>query len=174
LGVVSGRNIWRNDYQRSLETIRQFVSSLGPDRVWLAPSYSLLHVPFSLRFEQNLNPEIKSWLAFAEEKLVELAELRQAWEGDAELVARNGILLEARAASGLIHRTGVKSRSEKIGAPDIKRRSPYSKRNQAQREHLRLPDLPTTTIGSFPQTEDVRATRAHYRKGKITQADYES
>ena len=174
LGVVSGRNVWRNDYRRSLETIHQSVSSLGLDRVWLAPSCSLLHVPFSLRFEQKLNPEIKSWLAFAEEKLVELAELRQASEGNAELVARNGTLLEARATSGLIHRTGVKSRSEKIGESDIKRRSPYSERNQAQREHLRLPDLPTTTIGSFPQTEDVRATRAHYRKGKITQTDYEA
>ena len=174
LGIVSGRNIWRNDYRRSLETIHQSVSSLGLDRVWLAPSCSLLHVPFSLQFELKLNPEIKSWLAFAEEKLVEIAELRRASEGDAELVAKNAILLEARATSGLIHRTGVKSRSEKIGESDIKRHSPYSERNQAQREHLRLPDLPTTTIGSFPQTEDVRATRAHYRKGKITQADYEA
>ena len=79
--VVHGRNIWRNDYQRSLETIRQTVVLLGEERVWLAPSCSLLHVPFSLRFEQKLNPEIKSWLAFAEEKLTELSELRQAYEG---------------------------------------------------------------------------------------------
>jgi 5-methyltetrahydropteroyltriglutamate--homocysteine methyltransferase len=174
LGVVSGRNIWRNDYRQSLETINQAVSFLGNKRLLLAPSCSLLHVPFSLRFEQNLNSEIKSWLAFAEEKLVELVELRRAYEGETELVAKNRILLEARATSALIHRPGIKSRSEKIGVSDIKRRSPYSQRNQAQREHLRLPDLPTTTIGSFPQTEDVRATRAHYRKGKITQAAYEA
>src|ERR1700733_3694452 len=82
LGVVSGRNIWRNDYQQSLETISECVSFLGSERVWLAPSCSLLHVPFSLRFEEKLNPEIKSWLAFAEEKLVELVELRRAYEGE--------------------------------------------------------------------------------------------
>jgi 5-methyltetrahydropteroyltriglutamate--homocysteine methyltransferase len=173
LGVISGRNIWRNDYRRSLVTISQSVSFLGTPRVWLAPSCSLLHVPFSLRLEQKLNPEIKSWLAFAEEKLVELAELRRACEGETELVARNRILLDSRAASALIHRPGIKERSEKIGTSDIKRRSPYAERNLAQREHLRLPDLPTTTIGSFPQTEDVRTTRAHYRKGKISLADYE-
>jgi 5-methyltetrahydropteroyltriglutamate--homocysteine methyltransferase len=174
LGVVSGRDIWRNDYQRSLENISPFVSSLGPERVWLAPSCSLLHLPFSLRFEQKLNPGIKSWLAFAEEKLVEITELRRACEGETELVSKNRILLDARAASALIHRPGIKSRCEKIVESDIKRRSPYSQRNQAQREHLRLPDLPTTTIGSFPQTEAIRAARAHYRKGKITQADYEA
>jgi 5-methyltetrahydropteroyltriglutamate--homocysteine methyltransferase len=174
LGIVSGRNIWRNDYRHSLETISQSVSFLGTDRVWLAPSCSLLHVPFSLGFEQKLNPEIKSWLAFAEEKLIELAEIRRAYEGETELVAKNRSLLDARATSALVRRDGIKSRSEKISESDIKRRSPYSQRNQAQREHLGLPDLPTTTIGSFPQTEDVRATRAHYRKGKITQADYEA
>jgi hypothetical protein len=74
LGVVSERNIWRNDYRHSLQTISQSVSFLGTERIWLAPSCSLLHVPFSLGFEQKLNPEIKSWLAFAEEKLIELAE----------------------------------------------------------------------------------------------------
>ena len=174
LGMVSGRNIWRNDYGHSLEMIGQAVSSLGTERVWLAPSCSLLHVPFSLSFEQKLRPEIKSWLAFAEEKLVELAEIRLAYEGGTELLAKNRALLDARTTSALIHREGIKSRSEKIGESDLKRRSPYSQRHRAQQEHLRLPDLPTTTIGSFPQTEEVRATRAHYRKGKITEADYEA
>ena len=174
LGVVSGRNIWRNDYQQSLETISECVSFLGSERVWLAPSCSLLHVPFSLRFEEKLNPEIKSWLAFAEEKLVELVELRRAYEGENELVAKNRSLLDARAASSLIHRPQVKSRSEKVSDSDMTRRSAYPERSQVQRQHLQLPDLPTTTIGSFPQTEDIRATRAHYRKGKITQAEYEA
>ena len=174
LGMVSGRNIWRNDYGHSLEMIGQAVSSLGTERVWLAPSCSLLHVPFSLSFEQKLRPEIKSWLAFAEEKLIELAEIRRAYEGGAELLAKNRALLDSRTTSALIHREGIKSRSEKIGESDLKRRSPYSQRHRAQQEHLRLPDLPTTTIGSFPQTEEVRATRAHYRKGKITEADYEA
>jgi 5-methyltetrahydropteroyltriglutamate--homocysteine methyltransferase len=174
LGVVSGRNIWRNDYQQSLKTISECVSLLGGERVWLAPACSLLHVPFSLRFEEKLNPEIKSWLAFAEEKLVELVELRRAYEGENELVQKNRILLDARATSALIHRPQVKSRSEKISDSDMTRHSAYAERSHAQREHLHLPDLPTTTIGSFPQTDDVRATRAHYRKGKITQAEYEA
>jgi 5-methyltetrahydropteroyltriglutamate--homocysteine methyltransferase len=174
LGLVSGRNIWRNDYGKSLEIIRQAVSQLGEDRVWLAPSCSLLHAPFSLRFEQKLNPEIKSWLAFAEEKLVEVAELRQAHEGKSDLVARNRILREARASSDLIHRPAVKSRCSQVGESDLKRQNPHAKRSQVQQEHLRLPELPTTTIGSFPQTEEVRAVRAQYRKGKISQADYET
>jgi 5-methyltetrahydropteroyltriglutamate--homocysteine methyltransferase len=174
LGLVHGRNIWRNDYQRSLEIIRKAVALLGEERVWLAPSCSLLHVPFSLRFEQQLNPEIKSWLSFAEEKLIELSELRQAYEGKSHFVAKNQELLAARAASSLIHRLQIKARCEKIVESDLKRQSPYAIRNQIQRDHLHLPELPTTTIGSFPQTEEVRATRAHYRKGKISLADYEA
>jgi 5-methyltetrahydropteroyltriglutamate--homocysteine methyltransferase len=174
LGLVHGRNIWRNDYQRSLETIRKAVALLGEERVWLAPSCSLLHVPFSLRFEQKLNPGIKSWLSFAEEKLVELSELRQAYEGKSHLVAKNQELLGARAASTLIHQPQIKVRCEKIGESDLKRQNPYPKRSEIQREHLHLPELPTTTIGSFPQTEEVRAARAHYRKGKISLADYEA
>lgn len=174
LGLIHGRNIWRNDYQRSLETIRKAVALLGEERVWLAPSCSLLHVPFSLRFEQQLNPEIKSWLAFAEEKLIELSELRQAYEGKSHSLTKNQELLAARAASSLIHRPQIKARCEKIVESDLKRQSPYPKRSEIQREYLHLPDLPTTTIGSFPQTEEVRAARAHYRKGKISPADYES
>jgi 5-methyltetrahydropteroyltriglutamate--homocysteine methyltransferase len=174
LGLVDGRNIWRNDYECSLETIRQAVSRLGEDRVWLAPSCSLLHIPFSLRFEQKLNPEIKSWLAFAEEKLTELRELRDAHEGNSEPVTRNRDLLKARAASALIHRPQIAARCQNIGESDLKRQSPYTLRAPVQRDHLRLPELPTTTIGSFPQTEEVRAARAHYRKGKITQAEYDA
>ncbi len=174
LGVIDGRNIWRNDYARSLESIRQSVTHLGEDRVWLAPSCSLLHVPSSLRFEQKLNPEIKSWLAFAEEKLIELAELRQAWEGKSGLVSANRELQEARASSALIHRVKIQARCAMIAEADLQRQSPYAVRTLAQREHLRLPDLPTTTIGSFPQTEEVRAMRAQFRKGKIDQAAYEA
>jgi 5-methyltetrahydropteroyltriglutamate--homocysteine methyltransferase len=135
---------------------------------------ALLHVPFSLRFEHKLDPEIKSWLAFAEEKLVELSELREAYEGRSDLVARNRELRQARVHSARIHLQAVKARSETVVEKDLKRKNPYAIRRLAQRDHLQLPDLPTTTIGSFPQTENVRATRAHYRKGKISQTDYEA
>jgi 5-methyltetrahydropteroyltriglutamate--homocysteine methyltransferase len=174
LGLVHGRNIWRNDYNDSLEIIRKASASLGEERVWLAPSCSLLHEPYSLRFEQKLKPEIKSWLAFAEEKLIELSELRQAYEGKVQFVTRNQELLAARAASPLINRPQVKARCEKIGPDELVRQSPYLQRSRIQRDHLGLPDLPTTTIGSFPQTEEVRAARAQYRKGKISLAEYES
>jgi 5-methyltetrahydropteroyltriglutamate--homocysteine methyltransferase len=174
LGVVHGRDIWRNNYERSLEVIRTAVSSLGEDRVWIAPSCSLLHVPYSLTYEAKLDPEIKSWLAFAEEKLVELSELRQAFEGDTKIVARNRELHQARAGSGRIHRPEVKNRSAAVLESDLKRNNPFPVRREAQQEHLRLPELPTTTIGSFPQTERVRSTRAQYRKGKISQDAYEA
>ncbi len=128
LGVIDGRNIWGNDYQKSLETIKHAASHLGEDRVWIAPSSSLLFVPFSLRFEQKLNPEIKSWLAYAEEKLVELAELRLAYEGKSDFVTRNQELLKARAVSPLIHRQQIKSRCEKISESDLKRQNPYPQR----------------------------------------------
>jgi 5-methyltetrahydropteroyltriglutamate--homocysteine methyltransferase len=174
LGLVSGRNIWRNDYQQSLKLLSQAVAKIGDERVWIAPSCSLLFVPFSLRFEQKLNPEIKSWLAFAEEKLTEISELRQAHEGNSDVVTGNHSLLEGRKASALIHKSAVKSRCAKIGESDLKRQSPYAKRIEVQRQHLKLPELPTTTIGSFPQTEEVRSARAQYRKGKITEAEYET
>jgi 5-methyltetrahydropteroyltriglutamate--homocysteine methyltransferase len=174
LGLVSGRNIWRNDYQQSLKLISQAVAKLGDERLWIAPSCSLLFVPFSLRFEQKLNPEIKSWLAFAEEKLTELSELRQAHEGNSEVLARNHNLVEARKASARIHKSAVKSRCANVGETDLTRESPYAKRTEVQRQHLKLPELPTTTIGSFPQTEEVRSARAQYRKGKITEAEYET
>ncbi len=173
LGIVHGRNIWRNDYQRSLETVRQTVSLIGEDRVWIAPSCSLLHAPFSLRFEQKLDPEIKSWLSFAEEKLTELSEIRQVYEGKIHLLTKNREVLDARAVSKLIHRHEVKERCERIKESDLKRQSSYGQRSLIQRDHLKLPELPTTTIGSFPQTEEVRATRAQFRKGKISKADYE-
>jgi 5-methyltetrahydropteroyltriglutamate--homocysteine methyltransferase len=172
LGLVHGRDIWRNDFERSLEIIRGAVSKRGEEAVWIAPSCSLLHVPFSLKYERKLDPEIKSWLAFAEEKLVELADIRRAYEGNSDIVARNRESLAARHASERIHSQGVKTRSKSVVGSALKRQSPYASRRQTQRDHLQLADLPTTTIGSFPQTEKVRAARAQYRAGKITEADY--
>ena len=174
LGVVDGRNIWRNNYEKSLETIRLAVSRLGEERVWIAPSCSLLHTPFSLRYEQKVNPEIKSWLAFSEEKLVELAELRKATEGDKAVVFKNREVIEARAKSTRIHLPQVKARSVAVREGDLKRQSPFATRRMAQQRRLGLPELPTTTIGSFPQTEEVRAARAQFRKGKITVAEYDA
>jgi 5-methyltetrahydropteroyltriglutamate--homocysteine methyltransferase len=174
LGVVDGRNIWCNNYEKSLETIKLAASRLGEERVWIAPSCSLLHTPFSLRYEQKLNPEIKSWLAFSEEKLVELVELRKAIEGDNAVVAKNREFIESRAKSTRIHSEQVKARSAAVSEADLKRHNPFATRRTAQHKALGLPELPTTTIGSFPQTEEVRAARAQFRKGKITVAEYDA
>jgi 5-methyltetrahydropteroyltriglutamate--homocysteine methyltransferase len=174
LGLVHGRDIWLNDYQHSLEILQHAVSRRGEETVWIAPSCSLLHVPYALRFERKLDPEIKSWLAFAEEKLVELSDLRKVYEGDSELVAKNRDLREARARSARIHLATVKTRCQAVIEDDLKRKSSFPIRQRAQRDHLQLLDLPTTTIGSFPQTEEVRAMRAHYRRGKISVTEYET
>jgi len=174
LGLIDGRNIWRNEYQPSLEILRRVVSRIGEERVWIAPSCSLLHAPFSLRFEQKLDPGIKSWLAFAEEKLGELSDLRAAHEGNFDLVIHNRELHEKRRSSPLIHRPEIKTRCGQITDADLRRPSPYGTRNVVQRERLRLPEFPTTTIGSFPQTGEVRAARANYRKGKLSRTDYEA
>jgi 5-methyltetrahydropteroyltriglutamate--homocysteine methyltransferase len=174
LGVVDGRNIWRTNYARAIEKLTRAVSTLGEDRIWLAPSCSLMHVPHSVAHEPGLDPDLRSWLAFANEKLTELAELRSILAGDSAPLVQNQRVQAARASSERIHSSAVKNRVATIGKSDLQRNSPYSTRMQLQRKQLRLPELPTTTIGSFPQTDEVRAARAHFRRGKITDEEYES
>ncbi|MBV8586795.1 MAG: 5-methyltetrahydropteroyltriglutamate--homocysteine S-methyltransferase [Verrucomicrobia bacterium] len=172
LGVIDGRNIWRANYSRAIEKITAAVATLGEDRIWLAPSCSLMHVPHSLVHESRLDPDLRSWLAFANEKLTELTELRSIVGGDSAPLIVNESVQAARASSERIHSPAVKKRvAEKA---DLQRESPFASRAEIQRDQLRLPELPTTTIGSFPQTEEVRAARAQFRRGKITSEEYES
>lgn len=174
LGIVDGRNIWKNDYSQSIKAIQQAVNALGKDRLMLSPSCSLLHVPVSLEYERKLNPELKSWLTFADEKLKELADLRQISEGNSELLEKNIATQEVRQKSGLIHKPEVKARCKAVAEKDLQRLSPFSIRKEAQQKKLNLPPFPTTTIGSFPQTDEVRSKRALFRKGGISTADYET
>jgi 5-methyltetrahydropteroyltriglutamate--homocysteine methyltransferase len=175
LGVVNGRNIWRNDFGATLPLLEKAVSILGPERVWVAPSCSLLHVPLSLRQETALAPEIKVWLAFAEEKLVEVVALRDLAGGKLRFddLAANQAAAASRRTSALIHRPAVKERVARIRAADLDRQSPFKVRQLAQHARLRLPLLPTTTIGSFPQTEAVRTARARWKKGQLSGPHYE-
>lgn len=173
LGLVDGRNVWRNDYAHSLALIQKAVSGLREDRIWIAPTCSLLHTPHSLQFEEKLHPEIKSWLAFTNEKLIELSDLRKIREGDVSLLNKNREIHASRRSSILVHHAEVKSRAQSVAKSDLKRKNPYSVRQKIQRDHLSLPILPTTTIGSFPQTEQVRKIRALHRKGKINQNEYD-
>ncbi|MBD1427383.1 5-methyltetrahydropteroyltriglutamate--homocysteine S-methyltransferase [Sphingobacterium arenae] len=181
LGVVEGRNIWKNDYEKSLAKIKQAVDALGADRVWVAPSSSLLHVPFDLDNEDNeesLPAEVKNWLAFAKQKLAEVKDLAVLADGevDAKTTERfeaNKSAAESRRTSPLIHRPEVKERTANITDDDATRTSPFSARKAAQQTKFNLPAFATTTIGSFPQTKDVRKWRADLKKGTITQEQYD-
>lgn len=181
LGVVEGRNIWKNDYEKSLAKIEQAVSALGKDRVWVGTSSSLLHVPYDLdseKKEDTLPAEVKNWLAFAKQKLAEVKDLAVLADdhADAETTERyqaNKSAAESRRTSPLIHKPEVKTRVSNITDDDAKRTSLFEARKEAQKAKFGLPDFATTTIGSFPQTKDVRKWRADLKKGFISQEEYD-
>lgn len=179
LGVVDGRNIWKNDFVQSLSLIQKATGKIGSDRVWIAPSCSLQHVPCDLDLEtdeKNLPGAIKQWMAFAKQKLAELASLRQiATSPEAThskaLQEENARCIEARKTAPLIHKQQVKDRVAAITTADAERNSSFPVRKEKQRE-LGLPLFPTTTIGSFPQTKEVRNWRAQWKKQQLSDRDY--
>lgn len=176
LGVVNGRNVWRCDLQNALATLRHAHERLG-DRLWVAPSCSLLHSPVDLGREDQLDVELKSWLAFAVQKCEEVAVLAQAVsEPEAPKVlralAQSRSVQTSRAASPRIHKPAVQARVAAITAKDAQRQSPFAQRIAKQRGKLDLPLFPTTTIGSFPQTAAIRLARQAYKQGKLSAADY--
>lgn len=180
IGVVDGRNIWKNDYQKSLDFIQQAIDILGVDRILVAPSSSLLHSPHDLDLEHNeaiLTPEIKNWMAFAKQKLHEVSALAKLagtdYESDTTFIT-NQKAIESRRTSGLIHKQNVKDRVNSIKEIDFERVSPFVLRQTIQLEKLKLPLFPSTTIGSFPQTDDVRQLRARLKKGTLSFEEYES
>jgi 5-methyltetrahydropteroyltriglutamate--homocysteine methyltransferase len=175
-GIVDGRNVWRTDLRAALARLRPAHEKLG-DRLWVAPSCSLLHVPVSLAGDAVIDPQVRPWLAFADEKLEELRVLGLALnkgEGavKAELDAADGAL-GARRASPRVADPAVRKRMASIDEAMAARRSPFDRRIRAQRAHLALPLLPTTTIGSFPQTAEIRGARAKWKKKALSDAQYE-
>jgi 5-methyltetrahydropteroyltriglutamate--homocysteine methyltransferase len=176
LGLVDGRNVWRTDFRTALPLLEEASGILGLERLLVAPSCSLLHVPVSLRNEPKLDPDIRTWLAFAAEKLGEVVALRDyvAGRGGSDALAASRAAAASRRNSGRIHRADVRARLDRITARDFQRESPFAERIQAQRARLALPLLPTTTIGSFPQTEAVRAARAKWRKRELNDIEYEA
>ena len=179
LGLVDGRNIWINDLESSLTVVRQVAESLGSSRVLIAPSCSLLHVPCDLDLEsdeQVLLPEIKKWMAFAKQKLREVALIKVLTEngtaGSPEFLA-NQEAIESRKTSRLIHDEAVHARVASISKTMASRNSPFAVRKQKQQEVLNLPLFPTTTIGSFPQTKEVRSWRARFKKGDLSREEYD-
>lgn len=173
LGVVDGRNVWKNDYERSLNLINKAIEKLGTDRIIIAPSCSLLHSPIDLDGETSIEPEIKNWMAFAKQKLNEFCELKRIVEGNKELLEANKIAIESRRASQKVHKRVVKERVATLTQTSAARNSSFPVRQHIQRERFNLPALPTTTIGSFPQTDDIRQLRAKFKKRDLTLEQYE-
>ena len=175
VGIVDGRNIWKNDYETSLTLLNKALQALGADRVWVAPSSSLLHTPVTLENE-TLDAEIVDWLAFADQKLIEVATLSQllSGNGDTHALENNRASHAARRASTRIHDPRVKARLSFVIPEDARRNAPFAERQLLQREKLNLPLFPTTTIGSFPQTAEVRTARAKWKKGELSEEEYDA
>ncbi|MHA8056893.1 5-methyltetrahydropteroyltriglutamate--homocysteine S-methyltransferase [Aquirufa nivalisilvae] len=182
LGLVDGRNIWKNDFQQSLSIIIKAIEKIGAERIWIAPSCSLIHSPCDLDLETNdtvLTPEIKQWLSFAKQKIDEVVILKQLAIGENPTMANlkfneNKIANESRRTSLLIHNEKVKERVVSIKEKDAQRINDFSIRKTKQNEVLQLPIFPTTTIGSFPQTAEVRTWRAKFKKGELSQEQYDA
>ncbi|WP_348765354.1 5-methyltetrahydropteroyltriglutamate--homocysteine S-methyltransferase [uncultured Salinisphaera sp.] len=176
VGIVDGRNIWKTDLTRALDRLQPVLGELGSERLIVAPSCSLLHCPVTLRSEHKLDDELLNWLAFAEEKLDEIVFLARAANGkvDKDMLAANAAAMVDRANSTRIHDSAVKNRVANTGAADYKRFSAYPERAEKQQAKLDLPAFPTTTIGSFPQTAQVRKARAAHKRGDMNDADYDA
>ncbi|MEW9898338.1 5-methyltetrahydropteroyltriglutamate--homocysteine S-methyltransferase [Chitinivorax sp. PXF-14] len=176
-GIIDGRNIWRADLGRCLEQLGNARRALG-DRLWLAPSCSLLHVPVDLEQEARLDGELRSWLAFARQKLGELGLLKHALDQGRVAVHQalqaNRAAIDARATSSRIHDPAVATRLAHVSANDEHRQSVFPARQAAQRRRFALPLLPTTTIGSFPQTAAIRQARAAFKRGELSDAQYQA
>lgn len=181
LGVIDGRNIWKNDFEKSLRLIRQATDKIGSERILIAPSCSLLHSPSDLDLENNesvLSSEIKQWMAFAKQKVSETVTLKKLAAENPDystllLLAENKKAIESRKTSPLIHNSEVKDRVDVTTEEDAKRNKPFSIRKISQQDILNLPLFPTTTIGSFPQTKEVRNWRAKFKKGELNAKQYD-
>ena len=176
LGVINGRNIWKTDLTATLDWLEPLASRLK-DRLWLAPSCSLLHVPVDLDNEIELDDEIQSWLAFAVQKLDELVTLSTALNDGRQAVAEELILnemaIQSRQHSPRVHNPRVKIRVSAITHSLTARQSPYLQRAVIQKQRFKLPLFPTTTIGSFPQTAEIRLARQQFRQGKLDENSYQ-
>ena len=180
-GVVNGRNVWRCDLQRTLDQLTEAEERLG-DRLWIAPSCSLLHVPVDLDHETTLDPQLKSWFAFARQKCQEVAVIGRALTGGQQarepevtnLIEQSERAIADRQRSERVHNSRVQQRVTGLSAdPDIdQRHSPYTVRAELQHSKLQQPQFPTTTIGSFPQTPEIRQKRLQFRNGQLDESSY--
>jgi 5-methyltetrahydropteroyltriglutamate--homocysteine methyltransferase len=171
LGVIDGRNVWATDLDQALDRIDTAVAALGSERVTIAPSCSLLHVPYSAARETEIDAEIRPWLAFCDEKLEELRVVRAAVDGD-----REALLRSSRDVASARRRSNDPAVRRRVGAltdADYERAAAFPERSALQRARVPLPELPTTTIGSFPQTREIRAARRDLKTGRLDADGYE-
>lgn len=181
LGLIDGRNIWKNDYSQSLQIIQEARKYKNDEQLMLSTSSSLLHVPYDLDLENNekaLPKEIKNWMAFARQKLYEVADLAnlsslETLPDSKDKLIRNQKAIRSRQDSELTQKTAVQQRMSLVTEDMMNRNSAFAKRKELQSSALNLPDFPTTTIGSFPQTKEVRQLRRKHKRGEITSDEYE-
>ncbi|MCW9047676.1 MAG: 5-methyltetrahydropteroyltriglutamate--homocysteine S-methyltransferase, partial [Gammaproteobacteria bacterium] len=175
VGLIDGRNVWRTNLDETLEILKPVQDKLG-DRLWIAPSCSLLHVPVDLSIETKLDKELKSWLSFAVQKLDELNIIGKALdEGDEAVevsLMSSRDALNSRSVSPRIHFSNIKTRVKSIKDSMLSRNNKFKYRSEIQHQFLNLPTFPTTTIGSFPQTNEIRFARSEYKKGNINKSSY--
>ncbi|MFJ1366739.1 5-methyltetrahydropteroyltriglutamate--homocysteine S-methyltransferase [Capnocytophaga canimorsus] len=182
LGVIDGRNVWINDFEKSVALIQKAQQKIGDERILIASSCSLLHSPCNLELENDekvLTPEIKQWLAFAKQKLREITTLKAIVQDtitpeQKQAITQNKVSNDNRKTSTLIHDAAVKARVAAVTEKDAHRKSSFATRQAIQQKTLNLPLFPTTTIGSFPQTQEVRSWRANFKKGILPLEEYES
>ena len=174
LGIIDGRNIWKSDLIDKQETIGLIEETVSTDRIWIQPSCSLLHVPVTLGNEDSLDQTLKNALAFADEKLLEVQTLKNGYgSGEAsQIFAQSRVDIEMLNISPERNITGVHTAIRNITADDFGRRETFRERKDIQKAFWQLPEYPTTTIGSFPQTPEVRKARLQYKKGEWTEEQY--
>ncbi|WP_113738538.1 5-methyltetrahydropteroyltriglutamate--homocysteine S-methyltransferase [Blattabacterium clevelandi] len=173
LGLIDGRNIWKNNYVHSIKKIEKAIKLLGEKRVMIAPNCSLLHIPIDIGSEHSIPMDIKEKMSFAKQKIYELIDLENIIKGNHSILIKNLNFLEKTQTSFIFHDKKVKERVIKIKDKDIKRKSPFNIRQKKQHQKFNLPLFPTTTIGSFPQTKEIRNLRSKFRKKKLSKEEYE-
>ncbi len=176
LGIVDGRNIWKTDFQKAFEIIEKASRCLSPEQIMISPSCSLLHVPQDLDQEKRLNPDIKNWLAFGKQKLEEVVLLTSITNRHVkkdDYLEKSELIVQNRQSSSLIHNPLIKEKIAGINPKMKVRKNDFSIRRKEQKNKYKLPLLPTTTIGSFPQTNAVRIARKQYNNNEINKIEYD-
>ncbi len=177
-GVVDGRNIWKNDINSTTKLLENIATKVDKEKIIISSSCSLLHTPFSLEYEQKMNSEIKNWLSYAKEKLHEISLISKIFfkeeltTSESTLIQENEEANKSRKTSTIIHDKDVQERTKNI--TKTQRDGKYEDRIKLQKSLLKYSDLATTTIGSFPQTQELRQARRDFKKSTISQKDYEA